>query len=125
MRSIVGGVRHQDDIRAVVPGLDLKRAIAATLVQVIGPIITVLVDQALLNHVGSRVGQCIQEVSSFQVGNNDDGVGIGCQQTVPDDGGNLARVQLIRVFDQAQVDWTDHRFGSWQQGAVNTVDNVR
>ena len=122
--SIVGGVRHQDDIRAVVPRLDLKRTIAAADIQVIGPSITVLINQTLLNNEGSRVGQRILEVTSFLVGDDNDGVGIWCQQTIPNDSRDFACVQLIGVFDQGQVDRADHGFGCGQQSAVNTVDDI-
>ncbi len=93
--------------------------------QVVGPVCAILLDHALLNHVGSRVDQCVQEVRSFLVGDDDDRVGIGCQQAVVYDGLDFARVQLIGVFDQSQVGGADHRFGSGQQCAVNTVDDVR
>ena len=110
------------------PRLNLKWTIATltTIIsQVVGPVCAKLVDHALLDHVGSRVDQCIQEVSRFLVGDDDDRVGIGCQQTIAYDGGDLARIQLIGVFDQAQVDRADHRFGSGQQSAVNTIDDIR
>ena len=110
------------------PRQDLKWTIAtlATIIsQVVGPGCAILFDHALLNHVGSRVDQGIQEVSSLLVGDDDDRVGIWCQQAVAYDGRDLARIQLIRVFDQTKVDGADHRFGSGQQSAINTVDNVR
>ena len=59
--------------------LDLERAVAAALVQVVGEVCAILVNQALLNNIGSRVDQCIQEVSCLLVGDNDDSVGIRCQ----------------------------------------------
>ena len=80
------------------------RHLTTIISQVVGPVCAILIDHALLNHVGSRVDQCIQEVSRFLVGDDDNRVGIGCQQAVADDGWDLARIQLIRVFDQGQVD---------------------
>ena len=76
--AVVVGIRHKDDLLAVRIFADLEwTSAAATLVQVISEVCTILVNQALLNHVGAGVGQCIQEVRSFLVGDDHHGIGIG------------------------------------------------
>ena len=57
----------------------INQAVQLPIVQMVGEVCAILVNQALLNHIGSRVDQCIQEVSCLLVGDNDDSVGIGCQ----------------------------------------------
>src|SRR6266487_2612323 len=102
--AVVVGIRYEDDVFVVGILRYFEGTIAAALSQVVGEVLAVLVNQALLDYIGARVRQSVEEVSRFLVRLDDDGVRIGRQKAVVNDRFDLASDQLIRVFDERQID---------------------
>ena len=64
-------------------------------------LVAVLVYHALLDHVGTWVGQGVQKVSSLFDEFESHRIGIRYQDAVADDGGDLTISQLASILEQS------------------------
>src|SRR5258706_4110117 len=109
--------------------LHLERAIttlATVITQVISPLETPLVYHFLLYDVGGGIGEGLQEVAGLLTGLNDDGIGVGSQQAIADQGRDFAVDALVRILDQAEIGQRDtvKRGDLRGQCAVDAIDHI-
>src|SRR5579875_426853 len=126
---IIVRIGNKDDASGVAVALHFEWAgttLAAVITQMVGPLETPLIDDALFDHVGSRIRKRFQEVTRLLIHLDDDGTGIGSQQAIADQGRNLAVDALVRIFDQTEVGQRNavERGNLGRQRAVNAIDHI-
>src|SRR5437016_7667156 len=121
--TIVVMIGDKNDLSAVSIILHHKRTSTATLIEMLRPLLLILLNQALLYHVGSRVRHRTQEIDPLRRGSDDHGMFIGSLDAIADDRLNLAREQLISIFNK-QVGRSSRRLETRLQSAVDTVSDI-